>query len=647
MSPTTAPCGSWASPITASLITSREVSLAEPRFSAGSLYWLEGRPLEGGRVVLASRGDDGSVRDVVDGKANVRTRVHEYGGGAYFLHGKSVFFSDYRSQRIYRQDPGTDPRPLTPAPSSAAEYRYADGCVSPDGRWIFCVREIQAEKQPVVNDIVLLPSDGSSNPRSIISGTDFYSFPRVSPDGSKLLWTSWNHPRMPWDGTELYSARLDDTGSVFDQRLIAGGKDESIFQPEWAPDGSIFFASDRTGWWNLYNQRERRRVAIAPMEAEFGYPQWVFGLSRYAFVDPNRLAAVYTRDGTEHVAVIDPASGALDRMDLGYTSIFWLVSDGADRIALVAASPSRASELALVDVKTGALDVVKRSVELDIDSGYLSSPSHIEFPTTGDGTAFAFFYPPTNKDYESRPEERPPLIVTSHGGPTATAFSALNLSIQFWTSRGFGVVDVNYGGSTGYGRAYRERLEGEWGIVDTDDCVNAALFLAGQGDADRTRMAIRGKSASGFTTLCALVFHDVFAAGASYYGVADLRGLVAESHKFEARYLDGLIGPYPEAEELYRERSPLEHAARLSTPVILMQGLEDRVVPPSQAEVLVGVLREKKLPFAYVAFEEEGHGFRKAANIKRALEAELYFYSRVFGFRPADDIEPLVIENLP
>ena len=647
MSPTTAPSGSWASPITASLITSTQVSLAEPRFSDGALYWLEGRPTEGGRVVLVSDGDDGSVRDVVDGNANVRTRVHEYGGGAYFVHGKSVFFSDYPSQRIYRQDPGTDPWPLTPAPSSGAEYRYADGCTGPDGRWIFCVREIQAEGQPVVNDMVVLPSDGSSNPRSIISGADFYSFPRVSPDGSKLLWTSWNHPGMPWDGTELYTARLDDTGSVSDQRLIAGGKDESIFQPEWAPDGTIFFASDRNGWWNLYNQRKSRTVAVAPMEAEFGYPQWVFGLSRYAFVDGNRLAAVYTRDGTEHVAVIDPSSGALDRMELGYTSIFWLVSDGADRIALVAASPSCASELSLVDVKTGSLEVVKRSFEPDIDPGYLSSPSHLEFPTTGNRTAFAFFYPPTNKDYESRPAERPPLIVTSHGGPTATALSALNLSIQFWTSRGFGVVDVNYGGSTGYGRAYRERLDGEWGIVDTDDCVNAALFLAEKGDADRTRMAIRGKSAGGFTTLCALVFHDVFAAGASYYGVADLRGLIADTHKFEARYLDGLIGPYPEAEELYRERSPLEHAARLSTPIILMQGLEDRVVPPSQTEVLVEVLREEKLPFAYVAFEEEGHGFRKFENIKRALEAELYFYSRVFGFRPADDIEPIVIENLP
>ena len=493
----TAPCGSWASPITASLITSAQVSLAEPRFSDGTLYWLEGRPLEAGRVAMVSRGADGLVRDVTDPNANVRTRVHEYGGGPYFLHGESVFFSDYGSQRIYRQDPGIGPRPLTPEPTSDAGYRYADGCVSPDGRWIFCVREIQAEGQPVVNDIVLLPSDGSSTPRSIISGADFYSSPRVSPDGSQLLWTSWNHPRMPWDGTELYSARLDDTGSVSDRRLIAGGEEESIFQPEWAPDGSTLFVSDRSGWWNLYSRRDRRTVAVAPMEAEFGYPQWIFGLSRYAFVGGNRLAAVYARDGIEHVAVIDPTSGTLDRMELGYTSIFWLVSDGANRIALVAASPSRAPELALVDMKTGVLDVVKRSVELDIDPGYLSYPSHFEFPTTGERTAFAFFYPPANKDHESRPDERPPLLVTSHGGPTARAFAALNLGIQFWTSRGFGVVDVNYGGSTGYGRAYRERLQGEWGIVDTDDCVNAALYLVAKGDADRARMAIRGKSASG------------------------------------------------------------------------------------------------------------------------------------------------------
>ena len=645
MSTSKAPYGSWKSPITASLITDNQVGLSGLRFSGDSLYWLEGRPLERGRVAIVRRSGDGAVLDAVPATFNVRTRVHEYGGGAYLVNGETLFFSDFQSQRIHRLDPGVEPRPITPVPGVPSGLRYADGHSSPTGTSMVWVRESHVDDLEVTNDIVLIAADGSEPPRSIVSGNDFYSFPRFSPDGTRLFWTSWDHPNMPWDGCQLWVADFTVAGGVEDPRLVAGTREESIFQPEWGPDGSIYFVSDRTGWWNLYVDRDGSTTALAPIEAEFGYPQWIFGFSRYGFLG-ERIAALYTRDGFDFVALIDPVTGDFQDLELPYTSISWLVTNGDDSLALIASSPTTAPEIVLIDAGSGRLEVVSKSLELDIDPGYLSQPVHIEFSTTADRTAYAFFYPPVNKDYVPA-GLGPPLIVTSHGGPTDSTSSGLNLSIQFWTSRGFGVVDVNYGGSTGYGRAYRERLDGQWGIVDTDDCLNAARYLADRGDVDPERMAIRGKSASGYTTLSALVFHDVFAAGASYYGVADLRGLATDTHKFESRYLDGLIGPYPENAAVYSERSPIEHVERLSTPVILLQGLEDKVVPPTQAEVMARVLRDKGLPFAHITFPGEQHGFRQAANIQRALEVELYFYSRVFGFVSADEIDPITIENLP
>jgi dipeptidyl aminopeptidase/acylaminoacyl peptidase len=645
MSPIKAPYGSWKSPITTSLITANQIGLSEVRFSGDTLYWLEGRPLERGRVAIVRRSRDGSVADAVPGQFNVRTGVHEYGGGAYLVNGETLFFSDFQSQRIHRLDPGAEARAITPEPLNPSGLRYADGQMNPTGASIVSVRETHTDGCEAINDVVLIAADGSRSPESIVSGRDFYSFPRFSPDGARLFWTAWDHPQMPWDGSELWVGDITDAETVENPRLVAGGTRESIFQPEWGPDGSIHFVSDRTGWWNLYVERDGTTTAITSLEAEFGYPQWVFGLSRYGFLGDG-IATLYTRGGSDFVAIIDAESGNVRELDLPYTSISWLVTDGRDGLALIGSSPTRSPEVVMAEVGSGRLEVVKQSLELDIDLGYLSRPAHIEFPTSGDRTAYAFFYPPANKDHEPS-DHRPPLIVTSHGGPTASTSSGLSLSIQFWTSRGFGVVDVNYGGSTGYGRAYKERLDGQWGIVDTDDCLNAAAYLVGRGDADPERMAICGKSASGYTTLSALVFHDVFTAGASYYGVADLSGLATDTHKFESRYLDGLIGPYPEASAVYAERSPIEHAERLSTPVILLQGLEDKVVPPAQAEVMVEVLREKGLPFAYITFPGEQHGFRQAANIQRALEVELYFYSRVFGFVAADEIDPITIENLP
>jgi dipeptidyl aminopeptidase/acylaminoacyl peptidase len=637
--------GSWKSPITSALLTSSGIGFSELHFSNGKLNWLESRPDEGGRVALVRSSLQAAAADVLPQSFNVRTRAHEYGGGAYFVHRDTVFFSNFKDQRLYRSGPAALPQPLTPERPSPGSLRYADGRATPDGKWIVCVRERHQEGREAVNEIVVMPADGAAAPQVIQSGYDFYSFPRIRGDGKKLAWTCWRHPQMPWDGTELWTADLNPDASVSNPRRIAGSASESIFQPEWSADGLLFFISDRTGWWNLYAERAGHTEPVFQTNAEIGLPQWLFGYSRFVFLSGGRVACVVNDNGLEYVVVVDSATGRSEKLSLPYSSFGGIESDGEETLFFAAASASTAAQVSAFDLRTNELRVLKRSLEIRIDAGYLSDPELIEFPTTKGLTAFALFYAPKNKDFVA-PSGLPPLIVISHGGPTSATTSALRLSVQYWTSRGFAVVDVNYGGSTGYGREYRERLKGNWGIVDVDDCINAARYLENRGDVDGKRMAIRGGSAGGYTTLCALVFHNVFAAGASYYGVADLEALAKDTHKFESRYEESLVGPYPQAIALYKERSPVHFADRLSCPVILLQGLEDKVVPPSQAEVMIAALRIKRLPFAYVAFPTEGHGFRDAANIQRSIEAELYFYSRIFGFMPADPILPIRIENL-
>jgi dipeptidyl aminopeptidase/acylaminoacyl peptidase len=643
--PQAAPYGGWHSPITAALVAAGEVPLGGTRIVGQDVYWFEGKPLEGGRSVVV-RHRNGQRAELTPAGFNVRTRVHEYGGGALATHGSTLFFSNFSDQRLYRQDDGGAPRAITPEPETPAGLRFADGRTTADGRLLICVQERHpADGGEAVNELVVLPTDGSAAPRSIVSGHDFFSTPRISPDGRQLVWLAWDHPRMPWDGTELYLADLAADGRVSNVRCIGGGPQESIFQPEWSPSSVLHFVSDRTGWWNLYVLESGQARPLAPMEAEFGVPQWVFGLSRYTFLDDGTIACLYERDGFDYLALLRPGQ-ELQTLDVPYTSFSSLQSSG-QTLVFVGASPTEPASVVRMDVPSGKREVLGRSISHDLPEGHLSSPRAIAFPTAnGTAEACALYYPPTNSEFVGSSGEKPPLIVASHGGPTSMTTSQLNMEIQFWTSRGFGFVDVNYGGSSGYGRAYRERLRGTWGIVDTEDCINAARYLAQQGEVDGKRLAIRGGSAGGYTTLCALVFHDDFAAGASYYGVADCEALAKDTHKFESRYLDGLIGPYPEAKELYRKRSPIHHADLLSCPVILFQGLEDQVVPPAQAEAMAAALHSKGLPFAYLAFEGEQHGFRKAETIQRTLEAELYFYSRVFGFPLAEQIEPVAIENL-
>jgi dipeptidyl aminopeptidase/acylaminoacyl peptidase len=641
----TAPYGSWRSPITSALIVADVINIVRPvqiALEGGDIYWIETRPTENGRTVIVRRSPDETVVDVTPPGFNARTTVHEYGGGAFTVEDGTVYFSNFVDQRLYRQSPGATPEPITPE----AGLRYADGVIDRRRRRIICVCEDHTrEGHEPANSLVAISLDGAGSRQTLVSGNDFYASPRISPDGSHLTWLTWNHPNMPWDSSELWVGDIAGAGSVASKQRIAGGVNESICEPKWAPDGRLYFISDRTGWWNVYRWTGGRVETMCRMEAEFGKPQWSFGTSTYGFESADRIICAYSRDGSSYLASLDTSTRQVKTVDIPYTSIAFVqaITGGA---VLVAASPTEAAALVRFSRATGRIEVLRRSTEVAIDPGYLSIPGAIEFPTENGLTAHAFFYAPKNRDFTATQGERPPLLAVSHGGPTGAASSEFNLMIQYWTSRGFAVVDVNYGGSTGYGRAYRQRLDGQWGVVDVDDCVNCAQYLIKRGDVDCDRVAIRGGSAGGYTTLAALTFRKLFKAGASYYGVSDLEALEKDSHKFESRYSNRLIGPYPARRDLYRERSPINFVEGLSSPVIFFQGNEDKVVPPNQAEKMVAALRKKGIPVAYLPFEGEQHGFRCASNIKRALDAELYFYSKVFRFPLPEPVEPVLIENL-
>jgi dipeptidyl aminopeptidase/acylaminoacyl peptidase len=637
-----APYGSWKSPITSELIVTGSLRLGEIRLDGQNIYWSEGRPTESGRNAIVQRTPSGETIDRLPLPLNARTRVHEYGGGAYIVADGTVYFSNFADQRLYRQLPGQAAEPITPE----AELRYADAVLDRARSRLICVREDHTgggyEPINTIAAIDLAQSDGQT---ILVSGSDFYAAPRLSPTGDRLTWISWNHPNMPWDGTQLWVAEVRENGSLGEAQLVAGGETESIFQPEWSPDGTLYFVSDRSNWWNLYRWQGGEVQPICPKAAEFGQPLWVFHMTTYGFASANQLICTYVESGIQHLAQINTDSLELVDIPILYSSLGGLqVGDGF--AAFVGGSAAAPSALVRLDLSTGKTEELRRSSSLEIDPGYISVPQAIEFPTADGKTAFAFFYPPQNQDFQAPEGELPPLLVKSHGGPTASTSASFSPGVQYWTSRGIAILDVNYGGSTSYGREYRERLKGRWGIVDVEDCINGAKYLVEQGWVDGDRLCIDGGSAGGYTTLAALTFHKTFRAGASHYGVSDLEALAKDTHKFESRYLDGLIGKYPEEVAIYHKRSPIYAVDRLSCPVIFFQGDEDKIVPPNQAEMMVDALKEKGLPVAYVLFEGEQHGFRKAENIRRALDGELYFYSRVFGFELAEPIEPVAIENL-
>jgi dipeptidyl aminopeptidase/acylaminoacyl peptidase len=642
--PKIAPFGSWKSPITSDLIVSGSVGLSQPTLAGEDIYWVEMRPSEGGRNVIVRLDSSGIATDINAPPFNARTRVHEYGGGDYVVSEGVTYFSNFADQRLYKQLPDDEPRPITPE----AALRYADAAVDAKRRRLICVREDHTVAgREAVNTLVSIGIDGiDDSGQVLVHGNDFYSSPRVSSDGNRLAWLTWNYPQMPWDGTELWTGDFPADGSLVNTQRVAGSITESIFQPEWSPDGTLYFVSDRNGWWNLYRRLADGEIeSVTELRSELGTPQWIFGMSNFAFESADRIIFTYYERGISQLASIDTRTRKIQSIDNNYTDITFLKASPG-QVLFRAGSPVEPPSIVRLDLNTGKVETLRRSNNLDIDAGYFSSPRAIEFPTTGGLTAHGFYYSPQNRDYRAPDGERPPLLVKSHGGPTSAAATALSLTIQYWTSRGIGVLDVNYGGSTGYGRAYRERLRNQWGVVDVDDCANGARYLVLQEEVDTNRLMITGGSAGGYTTLCALTFRDTFKAGASHYGVSDAEALAKETHKFESRYLDGLFGPYPEKQEIYFQRSPINFTDRLSCPAIFFQGLEDKVVPPNQAEVMVEALRRKGIPVAYVPFEGEQHGFRQAKNIKRALDGELYFYSRIFGFELAEEVEPVQIDNL-
>ncbi len=643
--PTIAPFGSWRSPLTAALASGASVSLSAATAHRGQLYWIEGRPAEEGRNVMVTLGEAGP-REVTPPAFNVRTRVHEYGGLAYVLAGDRVVFSQYADQRLYVQEAGAPPRALTPT-----GYRYADGAASPDGRTVYCVREDHTQPGEAKSTLVALDLDTASAGRVLFGESDFVAYPRPSPDGRRLALLSWNHPNMPWSGTTLRVGSLVD-GALVALEVIAGGESESVLEPRWDRDGSLYFLSDRTGWWNLFRHRDGRTEAVTALEAEIGGPLWQLGASHYALTDDGHAVVQVCRRAVDGLAVVDLASGRLRTLDLPFVEFSSIGVRDAGTAFAVATAVDALPELITIDLASGRHTAVRTAGTTPLSPAFVSHPEPIEFPTRPghDGaprSAHAFFFPPCNPDYSGPTGATPPLIVILHGGPTGHSTPALRVGIQFWTTRGIAVVNVNYGGSTGHGRPYRDRLLGQWGVVDLNDAIAAVDHLAAGGRVDPGRVAIRGGSAGGYTVLAALAFSDRFAAGINYFGVGDLELLAADTHKFESRYLDLLIAPLPEGRALYRARSPIHHLQRMNSSLITFQGSEDRAVPPAQSRMIVEAVRAQGRPVAYIEFEGEQHGFRRAENIARALEAELYFLGKVFGFEPADAIEPVEISACP
>jgi dipeptidyl aminopeptidase/acylaminoacyl peptidase len=628
---TVAPYGTWASPIDVETLA-RAGSVwrrfEQPEPTAGGVWWLESRAEED-RTVAVFKPRGGDPLDATPAGFSVRTKVHEYGGGAAWLGANgALVFSNAADGRLYRQDaPAREPVALTPE----GPFRYADGCVTPDGATIVCVRESHLGGEPV-NELVALPADGAAPPRTLASGADFYAFPRVSADGRALAWIAWSHPLLPFEGTELCMAELAPDGTPGRVRRVAGGQDEAIFQPAWSPDGVLHFVSDRTSWWNLYREQNGAVAAIAPTDGEIGWPLWRLGLSTYAFLADGRIACLLNRRGEQRLVLVDPDAGRIEDARLRYSAYAPHLRGGGDRLAFVAATPTEAPAVVELHLPTGQVDVVRRSLTDDLPAGWISAPELVEVPT-GDGeVAYARFYPPANPDFEAPAGELPPVLVRAHGGPTSQSSGGLDPEVQLLTSRGFAFVDVDYRGSTGYGRAYRDRLRGGWGVLDPGDCVAALRHLAAAGRVDQSRAIVLGGSAGGYATLCALGFHDAFAGGISLYGIANLETWDRETHKFESRYTERLAGPRSEAD--WANRSPLHAADRFSAPTLLLHGLDDLIVRPAESERMATALRAAGQAVTYLEFAGEGHGFRRADTLRRVHEATLEFIARALGLPP-------------
>ena len=638
MTKRSAPGGTWASPISFESLVEGAINPSDLRVFDGRLYWLESRPAEGGRLVVMT-GDVSGASPLTAAPLNVRTRVHEYGGAPYAMAGETLVFSNFADQRLHALKPDGSAEPLTPE-----GYRYADGFALAGGGLV-AVREDHTDPADIRNAIVRLSGEPGDAGQVLFEASDFVAYPRPSPDGRRLAFIAWDHPNMPWDTTSLYVGELTGEGMT-DVRRVAGGDEESVVEPKWSADGALHFISDRSGFWNLYRLAGETAEAVLPKAADFAGPLWVFGQSNYALLPDGRILARYGEAGGDRLVLIAP-DGRAREIPAPFIECGALHALDGRRAAMLAAFPDQGPAVITIDIETGEMALVRRPSPARVDPASVSAAQAISFPSAGGRTAHALYYPPANGAFELPESQPPPLIVQAHGGPTARASAGFSLSNQFWTSRGFGLVDVDYGGSSGYGRAYRQALNGQWGVVDVEDVIAAAEFLVRTGRADPARIAIHGGSAGGFTVLAALAESEVFSAGGDFYGVSDLEALARDTHKFESRYLDTLIGPYPETQALYQARSPIHHLDRFRTPLIILQGSDDPVVPRSQAIMILEALRSRQTPVAYLEFQGEAHGFRRSDSIIAAKQAELYFYGRVLGFTPADELPETTIENLP
>jgi dipeptidyl aminopeptidase/acylaminoacyl peptidase len=638
--PVSQPYGGWKSPVTTDLIVGDTIRLGQPAITDNAIYWTEGRPQEQGRNVLV-RHVDGAVVDLVPQPVDVRTLAHEYGGGAYAVGANGVYFINAADQQIYTLDATGTPRALT----ATDGLRYADVIEDTRHRQLFAVCEDHRAGNHEPQNFLAAIELGTGALTRIADGHDFFSSPCLSPDASQLAWLTWNHPDMPWDASQLWLANLSADGRVGEPRRVLSGVKESLFQPAWSPSGQLHVVSDRSGWWNLYRVDGGDGLPLHPLAAEFGKPQWLFGMTTYGFDANGRILCIYEQDADSHLAMLDPFAQTIEEIETPFCTMRDLHVCG-EKAVFVGATPGTSESVIEFDLTTRTHRVLRNSSRIEANPAFTSIARAIRYTSTNGRTAHALYYPPFNADFEGPAGERPPLLVMAHGGPTSSTDRSFKWGVQFWTSRGFAVVDVNYSGSSGYGRAYRQQLNGRWGVDDVDDAVAAALWLVDRGLADEARLAVRGASAGGYLTLSALTFRTCFKAGASHYGIGDLEALLKGTHKFESHYLFGLVGDYPEQKTLYHERSPINHADRLSCAMILFQGAQDKVVPPDQAEAMYRSVLTKGLPVAYVLFSDERHGFRVAANIIRSLEAELYFYGKIFGFEPADAIDPVTIDNL-
>jgi dipeptidyl aminopeptidase/acylaminoacyl peptidase len=632
-----APYGTWHSPLAAADLAGSAIALNYVAILEKTPYWVESRPAEGGRSVIVTSAGNGAVKELTPPGFNARTRVHEYGGTPYAIGRDALYFSNFTDQRLYAHRHGSEPVALTPA-----AYRYADYELDPTGKRLFCVREDHTGSGEARNAIVVIDTATNGPGKVLFDGSDFVAYPRLSPDGRRLAWIAWNHPDMPWDATTLYVATLTDSG-LSDITAITRGAEESVSEPRWDGDGTLYFVSDRSNWWNLYRYRDGEVGSALALEAEISGPLWNLGQSSYALDGHGRAVVRYTIAARDKLGVVKLSSGKLTPLDLPFTSLSNIQLTGLDTAVAIAASPTEEAALVSIDLHAGGYRVLRAPGSLRLEKPFISIPEAIEFPTDAGLTAHAFYYPPTNPDFTGLEGEKAPLIVKVHGGPTSHSKPELAMSIQYWTSRGFALLDVNHGGSTGFGRSFRQRLNDNWGVVDVRDVVAAARYLIEQGRVDGNRAAIRGGSAGGFTVLAALTFHDVFKAGANYYGVSDLEALAQDTHKFESRYLDRLVAPLPEGRAIYEARAHIRHLENFKAALITFQGSDDKVVPPSQSRAIVAALKAKGVPVAYVEFAGEQHGFRKAENIVRSLESELVFYGRVFGFKPDGALPPVTL----